>query len=349
MKNLIQFHFSLVQVAILGLVFILAFLSTFCYRRFALQHGIIAKVNFRSLHERLVPRGGGLAFSCVFSLAILAMGRFGDLSAWLALAFGAGGIAATIVGFVDDVIEVPAIKKLFAQSCLALWVVVIFYQPLYASHVSSLNWIWFCVAMLGLLFISVWFINLYNFIDGVDGLAISGSVYICVSAIAVLLLTGGDESFILIFAILAAASLGFWFFNHPPASVFMGDAGSIFLGYCFGALLLATVFSGQLSIWTWITILGYFIGDTTTTSLYRLLYVKKWYGVHRSHAYQNLARIHGSHAKVTYGVGLYNILWVFPLVIWSALVPAYAPFAAVLALVPAVLWTVRFGPWLSPE
>jgi Fuc2NAc and GlcNAc transferase len=344
MKNLIQSH----MIAVLVVVFIASLCGTYYYRLFALQRGILAKVNFRSLHERIVPRGGGLAFSCVFSLAILAIGILGDLPAWLTLAFGVGGIAAAIIGFIDDVVEIRATRKLFAQSCLAAWVLAIFYQPLYASHFNSLNWVWSGLLMVGLLFISVWFINLYNFIDGVDGMAIGGAVFICISAIAVLCLTDGNPFFILIFAILGAASLGFLFFNLPPASVFMGDAGSIFLGYCFGTLLLATVFSGQISVWTWITILGYFIGDTTTTSLYRFFYVKKWYGVHRSHAYQNLARIH-NHAKVTYGVGLYNILWLFPLVLWSALVPDKAPFAAILALAPAVLWTVRFGPWLSPE
>jgi Fuc2NAc and GlcNAc transferase len=201
-----------------------------------------------------------------------------------------------------------------------------------------------------LLFIPVWLINLYNFIDGIDGLAISGAVFICCAVASVLAVTRGDRWLVLVVVLLAAACIGFLFFNLPPASIFMGDAGSIFLGYCFSATLLVTVWSGQISAWTWLTILGYFIADTTTTSLARIVLVrKKWYGVHRSHAYQNLARIYKSHAKVTYGVVVYNVLWVFPLALLSALRPVWAPAAAGLALAPAVIWTLRFGPTLSSD
>ena len=164
-----------------------------------------------------------------------------------------------------------------------------------------------------------------------------------------LAISGGEEYFIFVFALLAASCLGFLVFNHPPASIFMGDSGSIFLGYCLGTLLLSTVILEQMSLWSWIAILGYFIGDTTTTGLFRLFCVKKWYGVHRSHAYQNLARICNSHAKVTYGVMLYHMLWSLPLAIWSALVPAMAPLAAALSLGPAIAWTFRFGPRLSSD
>ena len=89
----------------------------------------------------------------------------------------------------------------------------------------------------------------------------------------------------------------------------MGDSGSVFLGYIFGALIVYSTSTGQISIWTWLVVFGYFLGDTTTTSLIRMFMVKKWYGAHRSHAYQNLARIYGSHIKVTSGVLLYHLVY----------------------------------------
>jgi Fuc2NAc and GlcNAc transferase len=162
-------------------------------------------------------------------------------------------------------------------------------------------------------------------------------------------MSGGDSALTFTLSILAATSLGFFMLNRPPASVFLGDAGSMFLGYCFGALVLATVATGLLSFWTWLALLGYYVADTTTTTLCRIVLVRRWYGAHRSHAYQNLARIHGSHAPVTYGVALYQLLWSGPLAVASMLNLRFAPVAAGLAVLPAVAWAMRYGPLLSRD
>jgi Fuc2NAc and GlcNAc transferase len=199
-------------------------------------------------------------------------------------------------------------------------------------------------------FVPLWLINLYNFIDGIDGMAIIGAVFICAAAILILLLTGGDRALVVIFALLGASSLGFVLPNFPPARMFMGDAGSTFLGYSFAALLLMSVGMGDLSAWTWVAIFGYFAADTTTTGVCRVLLVGQdfWRG-HRSHAYQNLARITESHAKVTLGVAAYQVLWALPMAIWSAMRPSWAPLPALLSVAPAVLWTLRYGPLHSRD
>jgi Fuc2NAc and GlcNAc transferase len=337
------------QFAILLFVTCASLYGTYLYRGIAGRHEIVAKINSRSLHSRLVPRGGGIAFAVVFAVSVIVVWGFGGLPTWLMLCLGVGGGAAALLGFVDDVRDIRATWKLLAQLCLAVWVFAIFSVFLKAPAVSDYTGTLLFPLALTSLFISVWFINLYNFMDGVDGMAISGAVFICFAAIVVLAISDGERYFILVFALLAASCLGFLFFNLPPASIFMGDAGSIFLGYSLGTLLLSTVVLEQIGIWTWIAILGYFIGDTTTTGLYRLFRVKKWYGVHRSHAYQNVARIYNSHARATYGVLLYQLLWSLPLAIWSVTIPSMGPFAATLSLVPAVAWTLRFGPGLSSD
>ena len=150
-----------------------------------------------------------------------------------------------------------------------------------------------------------------------------------------------------VFLLLLACSSTFMIFNWPPASIFMGDSGSVFLGYIFGALILFTVKSGDISIWTWLIVFGYFFADTTVTQLMRIILVKKWYLPHRSHAYQNLARITGSHIKVTGGVVLYNVVWILPLTIWSVLKPEMALFAAFLAIAPSLVFAFKYGPLLS--
>ena len=348
-ENLFTTRGILAYVGAPALVCLLTVAGVAYYRNVAMSRGIIAKINFRTLHERTVPRGGGIVFAAVVSAAVIAAWLAGQLPGRLMLAFGIGGAAAGAIGFVDDIHEIRALPKLVAQLCLALWLFAILYRPLYAPFLQAgFGLASAMIVALLLLFISVWLINVYNFIDGIDGLAISGAVFICCAVMIVLAISRGDERLLFIAALLAASSIGFLFFNLPPASIFMGDAGSIFLGYCFGAMLLITVLSGQISAWTWLTILGYFVGDTTTTSLARVVLVgRNWYGVHRSHAYQNLARIYKSHARVTYGVVAYNVLWALPLAVWSVTMPQWAPVAAGLSLAPAVIWTLKFGPTLS--
>lgn len=319
------------------------------YVRFALRRGIIAKINARTLHERTVPRGGGITFGMIFSMASVVAWAAGAMSTHLMLVLGLGGAAAATIGFVDDVHELPALRKLGLHAALGAWLVAVTYAPVLgplAEKAGPLATMLIVLVPWGLV---LWLINMYNFVDGVDGMAIIGAVFVSATAALVLWLTDGSRDLMFAFAQLGAASLGFLFLNLPPARVFMGDAGSIFLGYCFAGLLVVTVATGEISVWTWIAMLSYFIADTSTTGLYRLLLVRDWYGVHRSHAYQNLARITGSHAKVTYGVALYHLLWALPFALWSVLDPGWAPVAAVLSVAPAVAWTLRFGPPLSRD
>lgn len=323
-------------------------MGTIGYRRLAIRVGIIAKINARTLHERAVPRGGGLVFGGVFSLGMLLAWRLEVVSAPLALAVGVGTAFSVIVGFIDDVYELRPLPKLAIQACLAVWLVATIYDPFVSSHLTDMSLSSRLAAIGALLFVPVWLINLYNFIDGIDGMAIIGAAFACFAAVLVLSVTAGPPTFLFIFALLGAACLGFLFLNLPPASIFMGDAGSVALGYCFAALVLVTVTAGAISIWTWVAIFSYFLADTTTTTVCRIFLVRRWYGVHRSHAYQNLARVTKSHAKVTYGVAGYHIFWALPLALWSATMPRWGPVAA-LSPVPAVVWTLHFGPRFSSD
>lgn len=319
------------------------------FNRFAVSRGIIAKMNSRTLHERAVPRGGGIAFALVFALAIFVLWLMDGVSHTMLLAVGVGGAAAATVGFFDDVREIRARTKFLLHVLLAVWMLVVLWRPLYAPVFRDAGLPVQIIGVAALLFVPTWMINLYNFIDGIDGMAISAAVFICAAAITVLLLTDGNQELAFLFALLGASSLSFLFWNMPPARAFMGDAGSIFLGYCFAALILTTVFTRQITPWTWIAILAYYVADTTTTTLCRMFLVKRWYGVHRSHAYQNLARVRQSHGRVLYGVVAYQVCWALPLAIWSALRPDQAIVAATLAVAPAMLWTLRFGPPLSSD
>jgi len=328
---------------IVFLFFVASTAFSLIYKKIATDLNILSVKNHRSLHDFPTPSGGGIVFSLLSILAILLIFWNWQLTEELLLALVVGGFAATLFGFVDDIINIRTKVKLIIQFSLACWVV----SCLYFGELLSLGLTPLYVTIPILLLFMVWMMNAYNFVDGVDGMAASGAIFICLALALTLFLTDGPIDIIAIFILMAFTIIGFILFNWPPATIFMGDAGSVFLGYSLGVLLLFTVLNNDISIWIWLTVFGYFFADTMVTQIIRVVLVKKWYLAHRSHAYQNLARITESHLKVTSGVVLYNIIWILPLTILSALQPEMEILAAILAITPAVVFAYKYGPVLS--
>ena len=334
---------NITELIFFAVTFLVSTVGHRIYRIFAIKKSIIANPNFRNLHQNPTPRGGGIVFSTVFLMALLVLwiSSFIDSSLMWAVFFG-GSIAAYF-GFIDDVIEVRAKTKLIVQCALAVWVLFCFGGvPLVDFPLTT-----YFIDLVISWFAMVWLMNAYNFMDGSDGMAASGAIFFCLAAIVSLSLGSGDLTLIAIFGLLGVCCIGFLLSNWPPARIFMGDSGSLFLGYFFCALIARTVNTGQITLWTWLIMLAYFLGDTTTTSTIRIFITKPWYGVHRSHAYQNLVRISQNHLSVLSGVLIFHFLWLLPLVIWSVLTPRYAPLAFWFAYTPVVLWTIRYGPRFS--
>jgi Fuc2NAc and GlcNAc transferase len=151
----------------------------------------------------------------------------------------------------------------------------------------------------------VWAINLYNFMDGIDGLAAIEAIT-AAGAAAVLLAAGGHIGLALAAGLVAASALGFLPWNWPPARIFMGDVGSGLLGYLFGALALAGHNAGALSVAGWLALLGVFVFDATATLLRRLVAGERVSTAHRLHAYQRLVQSGWPHRRVTFGAAAAN-------------------------------------------
>jgi Fuc2NAc and GlcNAc transferase len=331
------------HIDLILLLYFISFLFTILYRRIAVKREIVANLNFRTLHVTPIPTGGGIVFSMAFVVGLFYLWWLNQLSNNLFLLLAVGGAAAALFGFLDDLIDIRATKKLIVQFVLSGWVIFL----LEGDTLFYFEWLPSLVSILATLLFLVWMMNSYNFMDGIDGIAVSGAVFVSATMICVLLWTRPESDFIMVMALLLASSSAFMFFNWPPASIFTGDAGSIFFGYLFGSLILVTVMVGDITIWTWLVVFGYFFADTTVTQIMRVILVKKWYLAHRSHAYQNLARISGSHLKVTGGVALYNLIWILPLTLWSAVSPEMALYAVALAVSPGMIVAYRYGPRLS--
>ena len=276
-------------------VFFISLIGVYLFREAAIKFSIIANPNFRTLHEIPLPKGGGIVFSIVFVFGVFFLYWKAYLTLNLLLIFGIGSLAALLFGFIDDLVHIGVKKKIIFQLFISFW--ALFWLnggPLFSYDLLP-YWLSFSLTS----FFLVCVINAFNFVDGVDGMASSVSIMSALVLSIVLMINNESSELLILFVLLSSSILAFIIFNWPPASIFMGDTGSVFLGYLFGVLMLISVMKGEISFWTWIVVFGYFISDTTFTFIVRLFIVKKWYGAHRSHAYQNLARITNSHLKVT--------------------------------------------------
>jgi len=331
-------------------VFLAAVVLTYIYKTIAIRFNLVAIPNKRSSHTKPIATGGGIVigavyiFSFIYLLYYLEQVSAGVFQVSVGLAMG--GIAITIVGFIDDIFETRVLTKLIIQIILSIWIIYVFLLNI-DNFVDLLSNIYYWPFILLALFILVWLINVFNFMDAIDGMALSGSIMIAWSAAFIILLTqGNNENSIMLF-LLGIICCAFLIFNFPPASIFMGDAGSLFLGYFFGGIIVKTFLDSDINFWTWMILLAHFLTETTLSTLMRIKLTKAWYKAHRSLSYQNLARILNSHKKVTIGSILFYIIWLFPLSVLSSFYLNLGPLLFLLAIFPVVTVVIKYGPLFS--
>lgn len=251
--------------------------------------------NARSLHHAPVPRTGGLAVlsGLLGPLLILAgLGAFAPEFVWL---FGALALVATL-SFFDDLGDVSPWMRLFAHFLSAILLMVGgFHWSVLALPGIALTLPALVGGGLTILYI-VWMINLYNFMDGMDGFA-GGMAVFGFSALAILGWSGGEPLFGLVATCLVAAAAGFLSGNYPPARIFLGDAGSSSLGLLAAGLSLWGVQLGLFPLWTAWLAFSPFIVDATWTLLVRLIRHERIWEPHRAHHYQRLVLAGWGHRK----------------------------------------------------
>jgi Fuc2NAc and GlcNAc transferase len=189
----------------------------------------------------------------------------------------------------------------------------------------------------------VWLINLTNFMDGIDGIAATETITVCAGAVCIYAMTPGAEDLWLAPSVLAAACLGFLAWNWPPAKIFMGDAGSGFLGLMLGGLSLQAAWTVPTLLWCWVILLGVFVVDATTTLMQRFVRGARLHDAHRTHAYQHAAQRWQAHAPVTWVVTAINVLWLLPCAVLVARGVIGGPAGVFLAYVPLVVLATRLG------
>ena len=298
-------------------VFCVSWSGTWLVRRYALKRSILDIPNQRSSHVVPTPRGGGVAIVLSFIIALPVVFWGGWIDDNAALALGGAGCMVAFIGFLDDHRHVPARWRLLVHAVAASWALY-WLGGLPATPIGDTLFQWGWLGLpIGLLYL-VWMLNLYNFMDGIDGIA---GVEALTSSISVVLICGllGRWQEAVLPLLLAVSVAGFLFWNFPPAKIFMGDAGSGFLGLLVGLLSLQMAWVDPQLVWIWLILLGVFLVDASVTLLRRLVRGVRVYEAHREHAYQHASRRFKGHRPVTLAVAMINLFWLLPLASWAAL------------------------------
>jgi len=284
----------------------LSCLFTYLVRQYAIKQRILDIPNERSSHSIVTPRGGGLAIVATFVLAVVFIAILGLISINAAIALVGGGLLIAAVGWADDKKSVSPPWRLAVHFLAAIWALYWlggFTRIDMGFTMIHLGWAGSVIAAVGI----VWLINLYNFMDGIDGIAGTEAISVALGA-GVLLFWGGSTGLAWVCLTLAMAVGGFLVWNWPPAKIFMGDVGSGFLGFTFAVLALWSENAGAVPFIIWLLLLGVFIIDATITLIKRMSKGEKLYEAHRSHVYQLAVQAGYSHKQVTLTVLLINIV-----------------------------------------
>ena len=282
------------------ILLLVSFFLTYLIKNYMIKKSFVATVNERSSHTIPTPHGGGIAIAITWFIGLIYIYFIGKIehSLFYALLIG---VIISIVSFFDDIYELSPKIRLIAQAIVAIGGLY------FLGGFSNLTFGIFDIqnsilTNIFAFFMIVWFINLYNFLDGINGYAGSEAVFL---AIAGFVLFGGNH-----FLILAVSVLGFLYWNWNKAKIFMGDVGSTLLGYNIAIFTIYYANQEATNFWIWIILFGIYWFDATLTLIRRKLNKEKLSQAHKKHAYQRLTQSGWSHYKVTnYSIGLNIVLF----------------------------------------
>lgn len=314
---------KLEDVIILLLVLLGSCSITYFYKRWAIKRSILDIPNERSSHESPVPRGGGIAIVVVFYVYLLYAFLTYRIEKSLFFAL-IPGIVLAVIGFIDDFRSIsPAIRILVQIICAA--VALYFLSGFSGLFWFNLRYIWSILMILGI----VWFVNLFNFLDGSDGYASMEAIFVAVS---LWLFSKFDVLLVLSFSVI-----GFLIWNWPKAKIFMGDVGSTVLGFVLAVLGVYLHNESMLFFHFWIVLTALFWFDATLTLFRRITKREKLSQAHKKHIYQRAIQLGFSHQMILF-IGL--IINLLLLSICYIISKNYFPWSVGYFIAILILWIV---------
>lgn len=295
------------------IVFFASTILTYIVRRWAVNKSILDFPNERSSHLIPTPRGGGIAIAFTWFLAItfLFLRQGIDSSLFFALLCG---IPISVIGLVDDLFTISPKVRLFIQVASAT-LALFFLGGLNSIDVGfsllTVPYLFSIFAIIGI----VWFTNLFNFLDGIDGYISAEVIFI---GVAFFVLFGGIPP-----VLLAFVTAGFLVWNWQPAKIFMGDVGSTLLGFTIGVFAVYYQKCGDSSIVIWLMLTSLFWFDASLTLFRRWRNGETLSKAHRKHGYQRIVQSGVSHQRTVLYSALIN-LFIMALVWLDIQFPTYS-------------------------
>ena len=313
---------------------------TYFVRQHAITRRILDYPNERSSHVTTTPRGGGLAIAISLLSATLLSAVLHLVDIPLTVAVVGGGSAIAIIGWMDDLGKAPVALRLVVQLLAAAGAVIALggmEHPIFSVAPVDLGVAGSLLAILGI----VWCTNLYNFMDGIDGLAASEATIVAGMGATITAL--GDQAGVsIVLAALAGAASAFLLWNWQPARIFMGDVGSGLIGFILGICVVATQHGRPIAIIFWLILLLVFFVDATVTLLRRIHAREALHIAHRSHAYQRAVQAGWSHQRVTLLILVINLaLGTLALTMWRRPTLTAPALIAALTIVGFAYWMVE--------
>ncbi len=306
-----------------------------------LRHAVLDQPNDRSSHTVPTPRGGGLAVLFVFLTALVVLIMAGSLSQSITIGVLGGTVLLGALSWMDDVFGLSTILRLLVHIvCVtAALMFGLIEGPVFGGLLPPL------IDTIAAGLIWIWFINLFNFMDGIDGITGVETISICAGVVVLAgLKSGGVNSHLtgdlgLIALLLGGCMAGFLVLNWHPAKIFLGDVGSVPLGFVLGWLLLSLAAEGY---WIAALILPlYYVVDASFTLLKRILRGEKPWQAHREHFYQYAVQNGKSHAEVSTAIAIVNIGLIVLAVLAPGMIGLWAIVAALGIVTFLIFWMLK--------
>ncbi|NNM60299.1 MAG: glycosyltransferase family 4 protein [Legionellales bacterium] len=327
----------------LGTSILVSILSSFFANWFLIKRAatlqLIDRPNYRSSHSIPTARAGGLGILSSFSVGIAVFFLLAQTNMLISIVVFLAWILAA-VGLYDDIVSAtPRFRFSIQLIVMGLLLCSIHYlSPAVWHNNPVIKYIFIFFVF----FAGLWLMNLYNFMDGINGIAASEAIFVLLAATGILLYNKIDSVITPSMLILTGACIGFFVWNFPRAKIFMGDSGSVPLGFILIFYAAYTAVNQQLPPVLWLILLSVFWVDATFTLLTRVFTKQKWHSPHRSHFYQILSRRLNSHIKVVALMWVYNLFWLLPLGVLAVKLPSVRILCLILAVIPILIADVYF-------
>lgn len=297
--------------------------------------GVVDIPDPRRVHSRITPRGGGLAIVIVVIIALIAYEYFSTKTLINSIKIVPLLLIISTISFLDDLISIPIFVRLIFHIICSTIAIFLFLFPVVLFHYELPLYIDFMLSIIGLIV----FLNIYNFLDGIDGISGAESIHLSITILILCYLKSDiiiNTNFIIVLnIIILACSIGFLIFNWHPAKIFLGDVGSISLGFLLGlCLLLISASSVHLFVASSIASL-YYLADGGLTILIRLVNKEKIWQPHLKHFFQKAVRNGKSHKEVVSRIIICNIL----LMVLS-IISLYFPLLSIIFAILVVMVTI---------